>query len=737
MRKRLLSWLSTLLILTGTLLPSVSATAERADVIPAGSWGLSTSGPVYANGNTTWAYSFSRKGNPQAMQQLDLALCRSFNATNVTASHGGSVQSSPGPRVIKWETSAMGDGDTITVTYAGLWASGSQSWSIATERDIFRGQVTGPACEVLAPDFTVSKTVSPVDDASQAKSNLTLTGGGTVYYFYTITNTGNSPINIESLVDESVPGVTFPSGEIPPGQSVTAPPVSRSFPELAPGSPAQTDSGTVTATGSFAGKQAGPRAASATVTNEAATARPDFSITKTASESSDSPGTDSLTLEGGGTVWYHYTFENAGNVPLTIQSAVDDKLGNISFPTGTIAPGESVTAVSDPVTFAPLPPGSDPEVVENIVTVTAGYRGGSLSHEDTATVTNNPLPASPGFVISNLVNTVDDRGTAGEHITLTGGGTAYFFYAIENTGDVPLTIVSAEDELAGDLVWDQTVLAPGAVAQAEASQVFPPLPPGSAPDNLENVLTVSLAYETSPLPTQTDSSTVSNQAPPIRETGSFTVEKRVSGHPDSPGESELVLSGGGTAYFTIIITNTGTLPLFIDLVDDDVLGDLTPGHDPVAPGESVEIKAEKSFAPLAPGSADEIETNTVTVEVMYANESFGSATDQATVINRAPAVEMDFTLTKRVSPVNDPASGQASITLTGGGTAYYFYTLTNTGNVELTIAEATDDILGGLTFTPAVVPVGGMATATASKTFPALAAGTPDQTETNTAAVTA
>ena len=222
MRKRLLSWLSTLLILTGTLLPPVSATAERADVIPAGSWALSSSGPVYANGNTTWEYSFARKGNPQMMQQLELALCRSFNARNVNASHGGSVQSSLGPRLIKWETSAMGDGDTITVTYEGLWASGSQSWSIATERDIFKGQVSGPACEVLAPDFTLSKTVSPVADASQAKTSLTLTGGGTVYYFYTVTNTGNVELTIAEAVDDKLGPITFSPAVLPVGGTATA-----------------------------------------------------------------------------------------------------------------------------------------------------------------------------------------------------------------------------------------------------------------------------------------------------------------------------------------------------------------------------------------------------------------------------------------------------------------------------------------------------------------------------------
>ncbi|MFZ5817817.1 MAG: hypothetical protein ACOY93_21400 [Bacillota bacterium] len=740
MHKKLLSWLGTLLILTGTLLPAARVLAEQGGAAPqSGAWTLTSSGPVYANGQTTWTYTFAGSGRPQALDEMDIALCSGFDGSSVHPSHGGEVGPDGAlglPNAVQWARTDLRGISTVQVSYDGLWATGSQSWYIQAGADLYSGTVSGPSCDPLEPEFQITKTVS-TSEADPGGSSLTLTGGGTVYYFYTITNTGNTRLAIDSAVDDRLGPVPFPQGEIAPGDSVTVT-LSKSFPELEPGSPPQTEVNTVTATGSYAGVEVGPKAASATVINQPWPDRPNFTITKRVSATNDpTNGQKSITLDGGGTAYYFYTLVNTGNVPLTVEGASDDVLGPLTFSPGTVTVGGTATAWMSK-SFDPPAPDDGPVTETNTVTVTVSHRGQALDPKsDTASVTVNPLPAAPSFAVSKRVNSINDAGTAGETITLVGGGTAWYFYTITNTGNVSLTVNTAFDDVLGPLTFQPAVLPPGGVATAAASKHFPAPAPGAAPETEVNTLVVTMLHRGEEVGPQTDSATVITQPAPEQPTGSFTVEKLVSAQDDwATGAKSITLENGGTAYYFYKVTNTGDLRLFIESAEDDQLGPITFATDELQPGESTTATASKLFPQLAPGAPDQTETNTLTVDVMYGNETNESKSDQATVINRAPVVEKEFTLTKRVNSVNDPATAQESITLENGGTAWYFYTVTNTGNVALSITDALDDILGPLTFSPATLAPGESATAVQSKAFEPLAPGSGSAIEVNTATVT-
>ncbi|HYG57271.1 MAG TPA: LPXTG cell wall anchor domain-containing protein [Symbiobacteriaceae bacterium] len=75
---------------------------------------------------------------------------------------------------------------------------------------------------VGAAHFAVSRRVSTTDDPSTAQPVATVRGGGAVYYFYTVYNTGTVPLTITSAVDDRLGPVDFSPATVPPGGTATA-----------------------------------------------------------------------------------------------------------------------------------------------------------------------------------------------------------------------------------------------------------------------------------------------------------------------------------------------------------------------------------------------------------------------------------------------------------------------------------------------------------------------------------
>ena len=95
---------------------------------------------------------------------------------------------------------------------------------------------------------------------------------------------------------------------------------------------------------------------------------------------------------GGADVVYTYTITNLSDFPVTVTSAVDDKLGDILsiLPQTLLGPGES-TAATKQVFVVP----DQTDELTNIVTVTVEQVGGDQTCEDTAQTTVKRLPPPP------------------------------------------------------------------------------------------------------------------------------------------------------------------------------------------------------------------------------------------------------------------------------------------------------------------------------------------------------
>lgn len=747
MRKKVLSWLGTMLILAGTLFPGVHALAKQEDDVAAasGAWSLSSSGPEYVNGKTIFQYTISSSGRPVAIDLVDLVLCGALSEVPIEASHGGIVGENLTlglPHVLEWQGSSLqGSGTTVQVTYDGLWAPGLQSWYIKSGQGDFSGTVDGPTCQALNPDFQITKSVGATNEPTD-ESSLTLIGGGTAYYFYTVTNTGNTRITVPNATDDKLGTVPF-EVELGPGDAVTAI-KSKEFPNLEPGTTNE-EVNTVTATALFAGQSIGQRTASATVVNQALPAR--FQVTQLVSATDDATsGQESITLIDGGTAYYFYRVTNTSDLPLTITHANDSIVGPVGFPTTTLEP-QQWTDFTRTKQFDTLAPGSPTISETNTLTVTAvGTDRISQTLSDEATVENRA--PNPQFTVTNLVSQTNNSLQAEPSITLIGGGTAYYFYSVTNMGNVPLTITAATDGMLQDPTFEPTVVPVGGTATASAEKSFPALANGTPDQEEGNTVTVTASYRDHSI-TGEAQATVTNRArtggggggptPPPEPTPkqtSFTLTKAASTVNDAAtGKQQLTLTGGGSVYYFYSLTNTGETALTIESATDDKLGDLTFSALTLKPGEKATAQAEKVFGALPAGSAAQSETNTVSLSLRNElGQRYGPITAQATVINQAEAVRSDFTVTKRVSTTSDPATGKTHLTLPAeGGTVYYFYTVTNTGNVPITVSEAVDDKLGPVALSPSTIAPGGQAVGMLTKRFGPKDAGS---TETNIVKVT-
>lgn len=97
----------------------------------------------------------------------------------------------------------------------------------------------------------------------------------------------------------------------------------------------------------------------------------------------------------------------------------------------------------------------------------------------------------------------------------------------------------------------------------------------------------------------------------------------------------------------------------------------------------------------------------------------------------------DFTVTKHVGTDPNQDSGETAITFDQtAGTAYFHYTVRNTGPVAFTISSAVDSLLGPVTFKPLTLQPGESATARLEKVYPALADGAAPLTEVGIVTVT-
>jgi len=309
-------------------------------------------------------------------------------------------------------------------------ANATGDWGAVTVQDTDPANYLGGA-----PSIDVEKLVSKDNvnffDADNATSALDVNAGGSVYFRYIVTNTGNVTLTNITLSDNihNVSGVakTDPlapfasfNGTIGPITALLG---------------LQTDVASATgAWGGYTVQDTDPA-------NYFASA-PAIDVEKLVSKDNvnffDADNAASaLNVSICGSVYFRYIVTNTGNVTLT-DITLSDNMHNVSGITKTdpLAPLASFNGTIGPI--APLP-----GLQTDVATATGDWDGHTIQDTDPA----NYLGLVPGIDIKKYTNDKDAYYAPGVYISINS--TVTWKYVVTNTGAVNLTDISVTDDKLG------------------------------------------------------------------------------------------------------------------------------------------------------------------------------------------------------------------------------------------------------------------------------------------------
>ncbi|MGV8858252.1 DUF7507 domain-containing protein [Rhodoglobus sp.] len=527
---------------------------------------------------------------------------------------------------------------------------------------------TASSAAVSTPTATRAPGILTTKSSSVAGAGAV---GDVITYTITVRNTGNTTLTSVSASDplSGLSALTY--GTWPGGVTGTLQP-STQVVATAKYTIKQSDVNTGSVTNTATGQGTSPSAGVITdpsdeVVTPTVAANPLATFAKTGALAPGSVGV------AGDTIRYTFTAKNTGNVTLTGVLVTDPLtgLGVITYTwpgaDGTLAPGQTVTATAN---YTVKQSDVDAGSVANEATLAATPPSGTeftLTDPETVAIT-----AAPRIDVEKTA-TVGGTGQAGDEITFT--------MTIRNTGNQTLSVVTLIDSLPGlsepIFTWPGTpnTLAPGQTAVAVAKYTI-------LQDDVNFGSVTNEASVTASPP---------NGAPQISDssgdvvvaTGASRPELKVVKTTSAVPNPAIV---GSTITYSFVVTNTGNVTIENTVLNDPMLGALTPALP---------------LTTLDPG-----DTTSVAVDyaITQADVDAGSVTNTAKAVGQTtadPAVPVESPISS-VTTQTEAAAPAISVTKSGTAASKaddlidWSFAVTNTGNVTLS-GVTLNDALAGVT----------------------------------------
>ena len=627
-------------------------------------------------------------------------------------------------------TLAPGATMTCTATYT------------VTQADVDAGLITNTATVVGTPpgggtvsDTSTENVVPPQNPSIALTKGLqgnadedgsgTITAGDTLTYEFVATNDGDVTLDLVTITDP-LPGLSTLSCTPAAGASL-APGASMTCTATYSVTQADVDSGEIFNTATVRSERPGgdpgdpgddiTDTADETVTIPAA---PVITLVKSIASTVDNDGSGTLTT--GDTVNYEFLVTNEGNVTLNPVSVSDPKIGTVTCPATSLAPGEATTCTgSYTVTVGDA---AAREVANTATAIGVPPGGGTVTDEDSATIAVDPNPSIT--LTKSLQSNADEDGNG----VISAGDTLTYSFVTTNDGSSTLNNVTITDPLPGLSALSCSPAQPSTLNPGESmscTATYTVTQSNVDVGQIDNTATVT--GDVAGGGTVMDTSSVTT---PVPQTSSIALVKSLQSNADEDGSGDV--SVGDTLTYSFVATNSGTVTL-----DGVTIADPLPGlsalscspaaGSSLAPGTSMTCTATYSVS-QADVDAGEI-LNTATVDATDPGGNPVDDTDDETVpITQTPSIDLVKSLQ---SNADEDGSGDVSL----NDTLTYSFVATNTGTVTLDNVTITDPLpgLSALTCSPvagsSLAPGASMTcTATYSVTQADVDAGRIDNTAT-------
>lgn len=415
---------------------------------------------------------------------------------------------------------------------------------------------------VQESSMTMDKTAGAIEHQSGSDKTQ---AGDTIKYSFEVKNTGNTTLNLVGVRDNLVGTVKCPVSRLAPGASVTC---------EATYSITQADIDTGTLENKATGVATPPFGEEITSSEDKVEVNTKgesgLSLEKKAAAPKDANGNGRI--DPGDTVDYTFTLTNTGQVTLKDVAVTDSQVASVSCPSGSVAPGTSVTCTATRVlTQADIDAGK----VDNTATATAtnSYGDPVPSGESTATIS---IPREHALTIKKTDGTWND---ANNNKLMDPGETIPYTFVVTNTGTTTLTDIKVNDALITSVSCDKTTLAPGEVATCTGSYTL-------TQQDVDRGKVVNSATATGTTPGgNTTTSPGSEVETVIPRTAKLFFDKQSGDVVHTNGNTRT--QAGDTITYTFLVRNDGNVTIDFLQVDDPKVGLIDCSQDVLKAGESM------------------------------------------------------------------------------------------------------------------------------------------------------
>ena len=326
---------------------------------------------------------------------------------------------------------------TATCTNAGGATVGSLSGTTYTipGAQLAAGAVVTCTYTNAQPAISLTKTAGTINDLDSNGQDA----GDTIPYSFVVTNTGQVPLTSVGITDPKVSSVSCPGTTLAVAASMTCTATYTI-------TQADVDAGTVANTATASGTPpTGPAVTAQASATKTITRTRAMTLDKQSGAITD---TDANGVDAGDTVAYTFLVTNTGNVTITGLSISDAKVGSVSCPATSLAPGASTTCTA---AYALTQADVNAGTVSNTATANGTTTAGAVSATDTDT---KAIPRNTAITLTK---------SAGAPSGNTAGSTIAYSFVVTNTGNVTLTTVGVTDPKVGSVSCPVTTLAARAV----------------------------------------------------------------------------------------------------------------------------------------------------------------------------------------------------------------------------------------------------------------------------------